>query len=139
MLMGTYHHSVDAKNRMIIPSKLKEQLGDNVTIIKDTGGCLCMYSEEEWASYTARLNDIPKSESKKLARFLYANAVEVQPDAQGRILIPDNMIEYAGIKKNIVTLGCGKYAEVWAEEKYGELEVDKEPENYEEMQKLLGM
>lgn len=98
-----------------------------------------MYSQEEWGRYVSKLNDIPKSEARTLSRFLYANAIEVQPDSQGRILLPVKMIEYADIKKNVVTVGCGKYAEIWSEDRWNELNAEAEPENYEEMLKMLGM
>ena len=70
MLMGTYEHSIDTKNRLIIPAKLKEQLGANITIIKDTDKCLCLYSEEEWLKYTATFETLTKSEAKVAARYL---------------------------------------------------------------------
>jgi len=139
MLMGKYPHSIDAKNRLIIPSKLKEQLGTCITIIKDAERCLCVYSADEWANYTAKINELPKSQAREVARFLYSNAIEVQPDGQGRVLIPQDMIDYAGITKNVVTVGCGKYVEIWAEEKWNELGLSDEPENFAETLALLGL
>jgi len=139
MLMGKYPHSIDAKNRLIIPCKLKEQLGPNITIIKDAERCLCVYSEEEWANYTKKINELPKSQAREVARFLYSNAIEVQPDSQGRVLIPQDMIDYAGIKKNVVTVGCGKYVEIWAEESWNEMGLSDEPENFAETLALLGL
>ena len=139
MLMGKYPHSVDTKNRLIIPAKLKEQLGSNITIIKDAEQCLCVYSAEEWQNYTAKINELPKSQAKAVARFLYSNAIDVQLDSQGRVLLPQSMIDYAGIKKNIITVGCGKYAELWAEEVWNERGLSDEPENYAEMLTLLGL
>ena len=139
MLMGKYPHSIDAKNRLIIPSKLKEQLGSKITIIKDADKSLCAYSEEEWASYVEKLNSRPKSEARQIARFLYSNAIEVQPDSQGRVLIPQNMLDYAGITKNVVTVGCGRYAEIWAEDRWNELNMEEEPENFAELLSQMGL
>ena len=139
MLMGTYEHSIDTKNRLIIPAKLKEQLGANITIIKDTDKCLCLYSEEEWQKYTATFETLTKSEAKVAARYICANAHQVQPDSQGRILIPQKMIDFAGITKNVVTVGCGKYVEIWAEERWNELNLEEEPENFAEILAKLGL
>lgn len=139
MLMGKYPHSIDSKNRLIIPSKLKEQLGSTITIIKDAERCLCVYSAEEWTSYTAKINELPKSKAREIVRFLYANAVEVQPDGQGRVVLPQDMIEYAGITKNVVTVGCGKYVEIWAEEKWNEMKLSDEPEDFAATLELLGL
>ncbi len=139
MLMGNYTHSIDSKNRLIIPAKLKEQLGATITIIKDADKCLTVYSAEEWANYTAKLNELPKSKSREVTRFLCSNAVEVQPDGQGRVLLPQGMVEYAGITKNVVTVGCGKYVEIWSEERWNELNLSEAPENFAEMLELLGL
>ena len=139
MLMGNYSHSIDAKNRLIIPAKLKEQLGSNITIIKDSDKCLCVYSEEEWKNYTAKFNEHTKSEAKAVARYIYSNAIEVQPDSQGRVLLPQTMIEYAGITKNVVTVGCGKYVEIWAEERWNEMNMGDEPEDFAETLARLGL
>ncbi|MBR6808547.1 MAG: division/cell wall cluster transcriptional repressor MraZ [Clostridia bacterium] len=139
MLTGKHQHSIDAKNRLIIPAKLKEQLGGNITIIKDSEKCLCVYSEEEWKNYTAKFNELTKSEAKAVARYIYSNAIEVQPDSQGRVLLPQAMIDFAGITKNVITVGCGKYAEIWAEERWIEQKMGEEPENYAETLARLGL
>ena len=139
MLMGKFKHAVDPKNRLIIPSKIKDQLGPVITMIKDSDHCLCLYSKEEWEKYTAKLSAQPKTQSKALIRFLYSNAIELQPDAQGRVLIPQDMLDFAGITKNIITVGCGNYAEIWAEEKWFEEGLDEQPEDFAEMLKELGL
>lgn len=139
VLTGTYTHSIDTKNRLIIPAKLKEQLGTNITVIKDTDKCLCIYSEEEWRKYTATFENLTKSEAKVAARYIYSNAQQLQPDSQGRILIPQKMIEFAGITKNVVTVGCGKYVEIWAEERWNELNLEEEPDNFAEILAKLGL
>lgn len=139
MLMGNYSHSIDAKNRLIIPAKLKEQLGDTITIIKDSDKCLCVYSAEEWQNYTATFNTLSKSQAKEVARYIYSNAIEVQPDSQGRVLLPQTMVDFAGITKNVVTIGCGKYVEIWAEERWNEMNMGDEPENFAETLALLGL
>ena len=139
MLMGTYSHSVDTKNRLIIPSKLKDQLGPVVVIMQDSGGCLSLYSKEGFEEYAAELSSKHKHEVKDLVRYIYSKSLETQPDAQGRVLIPQSMLEHAGITKNVVTVGCGKYAEIWGEERWNERNLDREPENFEARMAELGL
>ena len=74
-----------------------------------------------------------------MTRFLYSNAIEVQPDSQGRVLLPQDMVEYAGIIKNVITVGCGKYVEIWAEERWNEKGLGDAPENFAETLALLGL
>ena len=88
MLTGKYNHSLDAKNRIIIPSKLKEQLGDTVTILRGSDKCLTMYSAEEWENYARKISEMPKTKVRELTRYLYSNSLEVQPDSQGRVMLP---------------------------------------------------
>ena len=105
MLTGKYNHSLDAKNRIIIPSKLKEQLGDTVTILRGSDKCLTMYSAEEWENYARKISEMPKTKVRELTRYLYSNSLEVQPDSQGRVMLPPEMLNYAGITKNVITVG----------------------------------
>ena len=139
MLTGKYTHSLDSKNRIIIPSKLKEQLGETVTILRSSDRCLTMYSEEEWANYAKKISELPKTELRTITRYLYSNSVEVQPDSQGRVMLTPEMLAFAGITKNVITVGCGKYAEIWAQEVWDETGVDKEPENFTEKLIELGL
>ncbi len=139
MLMGKYSHSVDSKNRLIIPSKLKDQLGPVVVIMQDSGGCLSLYSKDEFEEYAAELSAKHKHEVKDIVRYIYSKSIEIQPDTQGRVLIPQEMIEHAGITKNVVTVGCGKYAEIWGEERWVERDLDSEPEGFEERMAELGL
>lgn len=139
MLTGKYNHSIDAKNRLIIPSRLKDQLGATVTILRGSDKCLTLYSAEEWENYARKISELPKTKMRELTRYLYSNSLEVQPDSQGRIMLPPDMISYANITKNIVTVGCGKYAEIWSEENWKENNLDEEPENYTELLLELGL
>ncbi len=120
MLTGTYMHSLDAKNRLVIPAKLKEQLGDTVTILRGSGSdrCLKVYSAAEWKKYADKISELPPTQIRALTRYLYSTAMEVQPDSQGRIMLQPDMLKFAGIERNIVTLGVGTYAEIWAQEIY---------------------
>lgn len=139
VLTGKYNHSLDSKNRIIIPSKLKEQLGGKITIMRGSDKCLTMYSAEEWESYARKISELPKTQLRAITRYLYSNAIEVQPDAQGRVMLQPEMLAFAGITRNIITVGCGNYAEIWSEEVWNEKELDKEPENFTPMLETLGL
>ncbi|MBE6617062.1 MAG: division/cell wall cluster transcriptional repressor MraZ [Ruminococcaceae bacterium] len=139
VLTGKYTHSLDSKNRIIIPSKLKEQLGAKITIMRGSDRCLTMYSAEEWESYAQKISELPKTQVREITRYLYSNSIEVQPDAQGRVMLSPDMLAFAGIERNIITVGCGKYAEIWSEEVWNEKNLDKEPDNFTEMLLELGL
>ncbi len=139
MLTGKYTHSLDAKNRLIIPSKLKEQLGDKITILRGSDKCLTMYSAEEWEKYAQKISELPKTKVRQLTRYLYSNSLEVQPDSQGRVMLPPEMLKYAEIEKNIITVGCGTYAEIWSEEVWTRSRLDEAPDNYTDMLVELGL
>lgn len=120
MLMGKFSHNLDAKKRLFIPAKHREQLGDTFVITRNVDKCLSVFSMEEWEKYTDKLEQLPTTQAREIARFIYSNAADVQPDAQGRVLIPADLLEYAGIVKNVVVIGCGRRAEIWAEEVWNE-------------------
>lgn len=116
MLMGKFTHNLDAKNRLFIPAKHREQLGETFVITRNIDKCLSVFSMEEWEKYTDKLEQLPSTQAREIARFIYSNAADVQPDGQGRVLIPADLLTYAGIQKSAVIVGCGRHAEIWAEE-----------------------
>lgn len=139
MLAAKYTHSIDSKNRIIIPSKVKEQLGETIIIMRGSDRCLNLYSLAEWEKYAQKISELPKTQVRAITRYLYSNAVEVQPDSQGRVTLTPEMLEFAGITKNVVTAGCGNYAEVWSLERWEETNMSEEPENYTETLISLGL
>jgi len=139
VLMGKYNHAVDAKGRLIIPAKLKEQLGPVVTVIKGTDKCLTLYSKEEWAMYAEKISALPPTQSRAITRYLYSNAQEIEPDSQGRVLLPQEMLQFAGITKNVVTVGCGRYAEIWSAERWADGKLDEEPVDFAAELEKLGL
>lgn len=127
MLGGEYRHGLDAKNRIFIPSKLREELGQSFVVAKDIREkCLKVYSLAGWESYIAPLKEQKRKLSEKIMRFLHASMVQATPDSQGRIVLPQELVEYSEIEKNVVVVGCGGYAEIWAESAYDQMknEVD---------------
>ena len=115
-----YAHQLDAKNRMRIPAKLREELGSNYSITVGTGGCLYVYTQEQMQKVKETLNNVNAYREKQLkaARYILYNTWEAEEDKQGRILIPQNLKEHAGLKKDIVFTGVSTRAEIWDKEKW---------------------
>lgn len=122
MLGGEYRHGLDAKNRIFIPAKLREELGATFVIAKDIREkCLKVYSLAGWEAYIAPLREQKRKLSEKIMRFLHASMAQATPDSQGRVVLPVELVEYAEIEKETVIVGCGDYAEIWAESVYDQL------------------
>lgn len=121
MFFGTYRHLIDEKNRFRVPTKLKEDLGTNWVITKGANGCLCGFSKQTMEQdIYPKLNGISMfdAEAQKPLRILFSSAFETEEDKQGRILLPQELKAYAGITKNMVTIGVGSRIEIWAEEAF---------------------
>ena len=118
MFMGTYNNSIDTKNRMIVPSKHRDQLGGRCVLTKGMDKCLYIYSMAEWEKQMDKIEALPESDPKVRAfiRHFCANAVDCEFDKQGRIVIPAELKEYAGIDKELVTMGAMRKIEVWSKE-----------------------
>lgn len=127
MLIGTYRHSVDAKKRMRMPSKFKAELGANFVITKGNSGNLFVFSATEFSVLHEKMIHIPlfDEEAQKPIRKFLSSAFEAEEDNQGRVLLPKELVKFAGIEKNLVFVGLGNRVEIWAEEKWEE-EQDKE-------------
>lgn len=119
-LKGEYNHSVDAKGRMIVPSKLREQLGLTFVITKGTDGCLFAYPNEEWDLFASKLKQLPVTNktARKFARFFLAGATDCEVDNQGRVLLSPALRNFAGITKDVVIVGVGERAEIWSRDKW---------------------
>jgi MraZ protein len=119
MLSNNFRHNVDSKNRLFVPAKYREELGESFVVSQSIrGNYLKIYSHAEWEKYIAPIKLLPRKTSEEVLRFLIGNSIEVSPDAQGRIILPPAMLQFASISKGTVIIGCGDYAEIWAEESY---------------------
>lgn len=119
-LMGTYNHVMDAKGRMAFPNKLREQLGLGFVITIGLEGCLYVYSAEEWVHVTEQLQTLPGALAKQAMRRYAANAFMPEADKQGRILIPQNLRDHAGLDHDITVIGNLNHAEIWDTARYEE-------------------
>ena len=118
---GQYAHNIDAKGRLFIPTKLRDELGGTLHVTIGQDHCLSVYSDESWAAFMARLKELSYNEVKKL-RALFAYAADCEPDSQGRILIPAKLREYAGLTKEVVVVGSFDRAEIWSAERWAAIE-----------------
>ena len=138
MLIGTYRHSLDSKNRMRIPSKFKGELGANCIITKGTGTNLMLFSGDGFQSLYERLSSISifDEEAQKPVRKFLSSAFEAEEDGQGRILLPKELVLHAEITKNVVFVGVGNRVEIWAEEIWDKANSDDEENDFSVLAKF---
>lgn len=117
-LMGTYHHNIDAKGRMSFPTKLRDLLGMEFYVTKSINQkCLTIYSKSEWEKLANKVAALPDSMGGlDIKRWLFSGAGELVPDKQGRVLIPSDLRDFAGLKKDVVVIGLDDKAEIWDKE-----------------------
>lgn len=120
MLIGEYEHSLDAKGRLIMPAKLKDDIGEKFVITKGLDGCLFAYSQKEWKNFEEKLRTFPltNKDARALMRFFLAGAMECEIDKQGRFLITGNLREFAELEKEVVIIGVLTKIEIWSKEKW---------------------
>ena len=120
MFIGEYHHTIDEKGRIIIPSKFRESLGKEFIITRGIENCLFIYSLQNWAEITNKLSSLPftKKDARTFNRFFMSGATNVELDKQGRVNISKPLIDYANISKDCVIIGTGDRLEVWSQESW---------------------
>ena len=127
MFIGEYEHSVDAKGRVIMPVKLREDIGEKFIVTKGLDGCLFAYSQTEWNNFEGKLKTLPltNKNARDFVRFFLSGAVECEIDKQGRFLIPANLREYAMLEKEIIIIGVGTRIEIWNREEWKKYSSDE--------------
>ncbi len=138
MLYGRYEHNVDAKGRLFVPAKLREKLGESFIAAAVLDRCICLYSTDEWDKMLSGIAALPMTQGRALMRQLTSNAEDVSPDAQGRILLPKHLLEYAGLEKAALVIGAGNRAEIWHPPVYEEATQQLTPEMMEQEFMKLG-
>lgn len=139
MFMGEFQHSVDAKGRLIMPAKLREGLGDRFIATKGLENCLFVFAPKEWEAFGEKLRQLPLASqaARAFTRLFFSGATECEVDPQGRILLPANLREYAGIEKDVMIVGVSSRVEIWSKPKWEEY-CQKAEESFEETaEKLL--
>lgn len=141
MLFGEYQHTIDKKGRMFVPSKFRDNLGERFMICKGLDGkpCLFIYSMEEWTKLDEKIQQLPVAQTRDLQRFLFTGAAEVECDAQGRVLLPQNLREYASLEGNAAVVGASRHGEIWNTERWAEVSSECTPENIAKIMENLGI
>lgn len=134
MLIGEYHHSIDEKGRLIIPSKFREEIGSSFIVTRGLDGCLFVYSLVEWERIVAKLKKLPftKKDARTFTRFFLSSATVCQFDKQGRINLVNSLIEYANLKKECAIIGVNDRLEIWSLDKFNNLM----NENFEKLDEI---
>ena len=123
MLIGEYHHNIDEKGRLIIPSKFRDEIGSEFIVTRGLDGCLFIYSMKEWEKIISKLQTLPftKKDARTFNRFFLSSATVCEFDRQGRINIPSVLINYANIQKECTIIGVNDRLEVWSSDKFDAL------------------
>ena len=137
MLIGAYQHNMDLKGRVTIPAKFREDLGDLFYVTKGLDGCLFVLSATEWNRLQEKMKAMPIAKSVALQRFFFSGAAEVEPDKQGRILLPQQLRDYAGLDKDVTVTGVSSRAEIWDTSRWEAFSQTQTQENIMEAMELL--
>lgn len=138
MLIGEYNHSIDAKKRLSIPSKFRKELGKSSVITKGLDNSLYIYPLKAWEALAGKLSKLPVGQSgtRSFVRLMLGGASEVENDQLGRILVPDYLKEYAGLKKEVIVIGMYDHLEIWDKEKWDKYRVQAEKTKEDVAEKL---
>jgi len=139
MFYGSFKNTLDAKGRLIVPKQFRENLGAQFMITRGLDGCLFAMTMDEWTVFEEKLSKLPltNKNARKVVRFFAAGATLCEMDKQGRVLIPENLREFAGMQKDVVIEGSMKRIELWSREKY--LEATSADDIAESMEELDGL
>lgn len=120
MFMGEYHHNIDDKARIVLPSKFREELGDTFVLTRGLEGCLFIYSKSEWDNIVAKLRTLPftRKDARAFLRFFLSGAIECTADKQGRVAVPTPLVNYANLEKECVVIGVNDRLEIWSKNSF---------------------
>lgn len=122
MLIGSYDHSLDAKGRVFIPAKFRDELGSEIILVNGFNKCIYGFSTEQWEEFSKKFTSLPVSNqnAQKAMRMVYASAVEREPDKQGRILLSTELKDKSGIDSDVKIIGMSTRIEIWSKERWEE-------------------
>ena len=141
MLIGEYEHTIDAKGRLSMPSKLRRDMGEAFIVTKGLDGCLFAFSQEEWKNFETKLKSLPLSDknARNFVRFFLAGATECEIDKQGRFLIPSNLREAGKLEKEAVIIGVGTRLEIWNKDAWASKDEEISADEIAENMTMLGI
>lgn len=137
MLTGEYQHSMDPKGRVTVPSRFREDLGDRFYVSTGKDGCLILLSDGQFQKLAENIAAMPPAQARVLQRVMFSKAAEVEPDKQGRILIPPGLRDYAGLQRDVVLIGASTRAELWDAGRWAEYNAAQSQEDIEAVMDLL--
>ncbi|MBP5269705.1 MAG: division/cell wall cluster transcriptional repressor MraZ [Clostridia bacterium] len=133
MLIGHYNHTLDQKGRVSVPAKYRDEMGANFVVSKGYGNCVCGYPLDKWDAWRESVEKLPVSKSR-VKRFFLGSAFEVEVDKQGRIILPADLREFAGLETEVVVAGMSDHIEIWSRDRW----LDEERRDDEDIEELLG-
>lgn len=138
MLIGEFTHSLDPKKRLSVPAKFRKELGDGAVLTRGLDGCLWLFPSNQWSDLARKISALPmaQSDSRSFARLLLSGATEVEFDGLGRILIPEYLKAYAGLRREVVIAGVHSRLEVWDKDAWTEYKKKLEKNSESIAQKL---
>ena len=137
--VGSYTHTIDSKKRVFVPSKFREDLGDEFYITRKFDAYLSIYTAEDWEAYADKISKLPEADADILQDFLLGAAQKCVPDASGRIILEDRLLKHANIDKNIVFVGAGRQIRIWAEDVWNEREKNRDYEKMRDIMRQYGL
>ena len=137
--VGSYSHSLDAKKRVFIPAKFREELGNEFYITRKFDPYLSVYTASDWEEFVETISRLPESEAAELQEYLLGVAQKCIPDGNGRIILDDKLMKHAAIDKSIVFVGAGRQIKIWAEETWNERESKRDTESIREIMRKYGL
>lgn len=136
--MGEFHHTIDSKGRIIIPSKFRQEIGESFVVTRGMDGCLFCYPMDQWNKLEAQLDKLPltKKDARAFTRFFYSAATEVEFDKQGRINLSAPLIKFSKLQKNCVIVGVSDRIEIWDSDNWDKFSEEAE-ENFEDISEKM--
>jgi len=139
MLLGDHKRSIDTKGRIILPRDMRQEFGTGLIVTKGLDNCLLLYPVDEWQKLIARIEEMPAGSeaTRRFSRLFFSSASHLMPDGQGRILVPPNLREMAGLSKEVVIVGVSNKAEVWNPKRWEEYKKESS-EQYDQSASEIG-
>ena len=137
MFSGMSNHSVDAKGRIVLPAKFREELGAGFYVARGFGNtCIQAMSAQQFGEISARILELPADKAMALQYTFTATAVEVTPNASGRIMLPQTLREFAGIEGDALVIGMNNRIEIWSAQRFEQF-IESQKETIAEALTLL--
>ncbi|MEW5957234.1 MAG: division/cell wall cluster transcriptional repressor MraZ [Chloroflexota bacterium] len=134
MFFGEFEHTIDGKGRLTIPAKFRDELESGVVVTRGLDGCLWAYTRSEWEQVAEKISQLPATNpnARNFARFMFSSASDSIPDRQGRVLIPQNLRDYAGINSDTTIIGVMNRIEIWSPDRWKSIisQVEGDPDSF---------